>query len=159
MSQTIQDAAVKEIDGHKFEVLKLDPMVSLRMMRRVLAVLGPSIGSMVATGEAKKLLDSKVDIGRALGEFFDRVDDKLLEDLVSTFGAVSFYDGQRVADKVSAIFRGKLPMMLEWIAFCLVSEYGDAWGKAQSAIARAFGAMAQRLESAFPSIFSTSGPS
>jgi len=159
MSQTLADAAVKEIDGHRFEVMKLDPMVSLRMLRRLMAAAGPSLGAMLNGASLKSLSSSNVDLGRAIGELFDRLDEKMVDDMVATWAAVSFIDGQRVKDVFSAVFRGKTAMLLEWLYLCVTGEYEDAVGKARSAIDRAIAEVAQRLESKSQSISPGSGAS
>lgn len=159
MSQTLADAAVKEIDGHVFEVLKLEPMTSLQLLRRLMAAIGPSIGSALNGADVKGLLSANVDLGRALGELFDRIDEGMVNHIVKTFRGVSFVDGKKVDDVFSAVFRGKLPMMLGWLRFCLESEYGETLGKARSAIDRAIAEVAQQFKSPSQSTSGTSGPS
>lgn len=159
MSQSIQDAAVREIDGHRFEVCKLDPMVSLLMLRRLMAAVGPSLGAMLNGVSLKALSSSSVDLGRAIGELFDRLDEPLVDDLVKTWSAVSFIDGKPLKDVFSAVFRGKTAMLLEWLYLCVTGEYEDAVGKARSAIDRAIAEVAQRLESKSQSTSPGSGAS
>lgn len=157
MSQDITDAAVKEIDGHRFEVCKLDPTVSLHMLRNLMAAVGPSFGAMLNGASLESLSNSQVDIGRAVRELFDRLDNKMLDDMVKTWDAVSFVDGKRVRDVYSAIFRGKISMQLEWLSFCITSEYEELVGKAKNAIARSLGAVATRLGSKFQDILKDGG--
>lgn len=159
MSQDIKDAAVKEIDGHRFEVCKLEPMLSLHMLRNLLAAVGPSFGAMLNGVSLESLSGSQLDLGKAVGELFGRLDNKMLTDMVKTWGAISFVDGKRVSDVYSAIFQGKMAMQLEWLAFCIASEYGEVVGKARGAIAKLLVAVASQLGSKFQDISKESGTS
>lgn len=131
MSQSKQDAARKRIGDMELTVYRLDPMVSMKLWRKVLAVVMPTIAAGIGKfGGAQSLFDSTVDLGAAASEFFARADDALLEDLVQKFGEVTETKGGWVKDTFPVLFRGKLVELHEWLWFCLQSEYGALVKKA-----------------------------
>jgi hypothetical protein len=134
MSQT--DGAKKTIGAVEYTVYRLDPTISYRLARRLGAVLGPAIGAAIGKADGSSVSEANVDLERAARELFDRLDEKLLDDLVHAFGEVSLAGGAKVRDVFSAHFRGRVDEMFEWLAFCLSVEYEGLIKKVRSGIGR-----------------------
>lgn len=131
MSQSKQDAARTRIGDLELTVYKMDPLAAMKLGRRLLAILGPTILTGIGKfGSVDKMLDSPVDLGAAGREFFERLDDATLDELVQKFGEVTEAKGGWVKDTFSALFRGKVEQAFEWLWFCLVNEYGAVVKKA-----------------------------
>jgi len=146
MSQA--DGSKKRIEGVEYTVYHLDPTVSYRLSRRLGAVLGPTLAAAVGTGGSAKMLDA--DVGSLAREFFDRLDEKLLDDLVENFKDVTLVDGKKLRDVFAIHFRGKIDQMFEWLAFSLSVEYEGLLKKVRSGIGRA-ALLRQTPESGSPS--------
>lgn len=129
------EAASKTIDGDVFRVHKLDPRVSYRLSRRLGAVLAPTIGAAIGKADTKNIESAEIDFERGAAEFFARLDEKLLDDLIEAFGVVSFVNDKPLNAEVFQVqFRGKIGQMYAWLFFCISSEYEDILKKVRSGI-------------------------
>lgn len=137
----------KTIDGMEFEVHHLDPVLSLKLLRRLMAAIAPAIGSGIGSADISGVLNqtASVDMGAGLRALFDRLDEKLVEDLRTAFADVSIVDGSPLSKVYAVKFSGRIGTVLEWLVYCALYEWDDIRGKAIGAIAR-FHARVQALQ-------------
>ena len=104
------------VNGLKLSVGPLPAITSLRLWAKLIKQHG---------GAAASMLDgnSVAGIERLCGS----LDVELLEEVRSTFCGVSTVDGKSIDSdaKYNAAFTGKVEAQIDWLRFCLTSEYGD----------------------------------
>lgn len=133
MAQT--DGVKGKVGEYELTVYKLDPLVSLKLFRRLSAVVAPSLAAGVGTlGSLKELLNQRVDVASFGRELFDRIDDALLEDLVRIFGEKTLGPSGWLKDTYRALFMGRLELMFGWLALALRSEYEGVLGNFSAGI-------------------------
>lgn len=146
MSQT--DSKTKTIDGHTFEVFKLDPFTAQDILIDLGQAIGPALGNVAGgiaklTGneKAESLLDidtSDPEIGRAVGALFSSLDKAMLRELINKMAEVTVYVGSEKKGKLPGImavlFRGNLRLMYQWLWFALEVNFGDFFGWVGTAI-------------------------
>lgn len=135
MSQN--DSHSKTIDGHTYTVYMLAPSVSLSLLTDLTKVIGPSLGPVIdvlfGQGGVEGVLKAEIDgkfFAKAATSLFSHIDKDLVKRVVDTLLEVSEVDGKKLKPIWEIQFRGKIGVLLKWLAFALKSQYSDfssAW--------------------------------
>jgi hypothetical protein len=140
MSQS--ESKTKTIDGHTFEVFKLDPFDAQDILVDIGQAIGPALGSAVGAAEGIKagggesLLDIDIDnpeIGKAISTLLGGLDKAKLRELMTKMAEVTVYIGKEGSGKLPTVFkplfRGNLPLMYKWFWFALEANFENftAW--------------------------------
>jgi hypothetical protein len=148
MSQ--MDSITETLEGHdaqhKFEVFKLDPLVSLRSFNILKEALAPALssalGSVESLAEITEMIENpeageKFKFAGALERLLLDATTERIETMISAFMPVTQVDGQDLKGKFSLVFRGDLPLMLAWLKLCMKGEWGNVLGALASGIGSA----------------------
>ncbi len=136
------DSIEETLNGHRFEVFKLDPIKSLEALNVVKDALAPALGtglgSVDKVADIGDVLDSP-DVGAKLGPVIEKLltsaDFNRQKFLIETFRPVTNVDGKKLgADQFSLVFRGDLPLMFAWLKLCMDGEWGNVGGAITTAI-------------------------
>lgn len=139
------DAETKEIDGHTYKVLMLDPLVATDLLADIGQVLAPSLGALggilakekgdtlskVFDGfepEEQTNIDSAVE--KAVVGFFQKFTKEKQRELIGVLAKVTVIvmpDGKepRLQDVMQIHFRGRLKTLYKWLAFALKVQFQD----------------------------------
>ena len=164
MSQLIVDAQEKTICGETFRVRMLDPLIAIELEVDILRLLGPAIGTVVASllqaedssaalgqlmdgikstdgslaaigdsmdEDAKKAMGDLLGGGleRAIIGLVDRLDKAQLRQVIMLMQSVTeVKKGEKwpeLSSVATVLFRGKLKMLHQWLAFAIRTQYRD----------------------------------
>lgn len=132
----------QEIDGKIFEVYKLPPKTSQRMLIALVKMLGPAGGelaSVLGTGDLKALLSSDLTgLGDAISKLAVALDPDSIEAVQDAMAEVTFVtytesDKQnrvKLAKVFDIVFLGDLPLMYRWLAHAIKVQWGNFAGLA-----------------------------
>ena len=130
----------KRIGQHEYQVYMLPPLDAMDLLVDLSKVAGPTLGKLVdavkgAFGEGG--IESVMDIDTsdlsgdmisgAIAELVDRLDKRMLRELIGTLSNKTLMDGKRLNAVFDAHFAGHLGEMMRWIVFALEVQYRDFW--------------------------------
>ncbi len=132
------DGETREIDGNKYQVYMLGPMVSHDLLVDVSKMIGPSLGPVLdaftnSAVSGKSVLDAELDVNfftKAAGSLFASLDKTTLRNVINAMAEVTHVDSKPLKPIFEAHFRGKLQAMYRWLAFAMQAQ----WGKCLSAL-------------------------
>lgn len=139
------DAETKEIDGHTYKVLMLDPLVATDLLADIGQVLAPTLGALggILAKEKGDTLSKVLDgfepedntnidsaVEKAVVGFFQRFDKAKQREFISILAKVTMVvmpDGKepRLQDVFQIHFRGRVMSLYKWFAFALKVQYQD----------------------------------
>ena len=155
MSQVVP---VKTTIGEKqYTMSMLPPMKSHRLLTKVAKMVGPSLGPVfdklfneVKAGKGD-VLDQDVPVAfftNAAGSLFDSLDEKVLDEVMAEFQAVTVVEGLGLLEgKFDVHFLGRLDEMYQWVAWGMSVQWGKVFG-GLAAAAKAKVAMAVAMTAA-----------
>jgi hypothetical protein len=130
----------KEIDGHVYQFSKFGAKKSLKILRRILGIIGEPFA--VAMGSAKgdgKLFERQIDpsiLAGAIKSLIDRADEdtviQLMEDLCGESGCLC--DGKKVL--FDTHYESRLPHLFKVFRAALEVQYGDFFGGSLGALTK-----------------------
>jgi hypothetical protein len=161
------DAETKEIDGHTYKVMMLDPLVATDLLADIGQILAPTLGAIggVLAKEKGDTLnkmfdgfeaddDTNIDaaIEKAVVGFFQRFDKAKQRELIQTLAKVTVVvmpDGKepRLQDTFQIHFRGRLKALYQWLAFALKVQFQDFFSGTDIGISRVVQKVAQATSS------------
>lgn len=136
--------------GRQFTTQQFPAMKSVLLLRRILAIVLPPLGTAMGRMEGRDLstmLDQvaeKVDLGGAVQKLFDALTEAELERLIRDLLALTVVDGQPLMPQFDILFRGKV----EEIAPLLVWVFEVNWGSFYERVVGAGRALAARPQTA-----------
>ena len=128
------DSQTKNINGHKFEVFKLPPLVAQDVLIDIGQVLAPALGKAATAVDSVKggnPLDMDIDdprISTAVASLAQGVTKEKMRELVRIMADVTHCDGTPLPKIQEVVFRGDLPLMYEWLWFALQVNFGNFSG-------------------------------
>ena len=165
MSQT-DGATSEDIDGFRYRVLMLDPLLAADIIADLGYVLAPVLGSIGGAFAVEKgdLLEkamegfddgegSSIDsaIERAVMGFFDRFSKEKQREIINIMARqtmVVMPDGNEPAlkDIFSTHFRGRLKSLYRWLAFAMKTQFSDFFSGQDTAMSRVFAKAAAAVQ-------------
>lgn len=128
------DPVKETIDGHEYTMVMLDPTVAAKLLRRIMFVVSPAVGAFAVAG-GKELTPELFSM--IAGGLFERLDEKLLDDVISRMSSVTIVDGKKMDQVFMIHFRGRIGHMIKWIAFAMRVQYADFLSEIRNVISRA----------------------
>ena len=127
-----------DIGGQAYTMSMLPPMKSHRLLVKIVQMVGPSLGPVfdMFFGKSQKtgteVLDQEVPaefFTKAAGTLFDSLDEKILDQVIKEFKAVTVVEGLGLLEnKFDAHFLGKLDEMYHWLAWGMSVQWGKVFG-------------------------------
>jgi hypothetical protein len=127
----MREPVEKTIDGEKYTFCQLPAKKSLKLLTRLVKIVGPSLGAAVgsvAEGDIdiQTVLDRHLDLGAVVAALCDRLEENEVEAIVDTLLSQVIHAGQgEVSQKFEVLFAGRLPHLFKVLAAALQLEYGD----------------------------------
>lgn len=119
------------IDGEQYTFCQLPPKRSLKLMTRIIRIIGGPLGAAlngVRSGKAdfNSILDADMDFSMIVTALCDRLDENEVEAIVDELLTQVLHSGTgEVSKKFDAHFAGRLPHLFKVLAQALKVEYGD----------------------------------
>jgi len=144
MSQ--QDTESVTIDGVRFTIYMIDPWIANDITHAISKIVGPSLGELAgavmgskdASGEAKKLLDKKLDpefTAKGVTELFRNMDSSTTKWIMEELAKVTTVEGKgKLSDNFSVVFLGKPGTMYAWLGWALKVQLKSVFGTLSAAI-------------------------
>lgn len=115
------------IDGHTWAVTQLPPTRSLKLMARLLKIVGPALGQGLSAGADLDKADISA-FGPAIEKLLLQLDGDTLDAVVKESLATARIDGQEALVGFEVTFHGRLVELLKGVAFALEVNYSDFFG-------------------------------
>tara|TARA_R110002012_G_scaffold265589_1_gene448995 strand:+ start:46 stop:483 length:438 start_codon:yes stop_codon:yes gene_type:complete len=122
-----------QIDGHSVEIYQLPVPISLKVMTRLLKILGKPLGAIVGhsgiNGKqvVEKVLDSKINLELVMGHLADGFDEDIVISTIEMFLPYMHIDGKQVKSLESFDDLG-IGVLLKSITAALRVNYNDFFG-------------------------------
>jgi hypothetical protein len=132
MSQT--DHKETTIDGVRYRMRPLPPMVAMHLLRRFFQILGPSLGATVDSlgGNLSEILNSQKDIkiGSVIGGAVERLSGDDLDWAISTLSKQCDVvkgpnETPRLADIFDVHFQGRVRHLFAWLTWAAKGQFAD----------------------------------
>lgn len=142
----MREPVEKTIDGEKYTFCQLPPKRSLKLMMRILRIVGPTLGVAVEgarTGagvDIGALLTTDIDVSRIVSALCERLDENEVEAIVDDLLSQTIHGGKgEVSRQFDVLFGGRLQHLFKVVYAALQVEYGDflAAGPALNAFLKA----------------------
>ena len=131
----MREPVEKIIDGERYTFCQLPPKRSLKLMMRILRIVGPTLGVAVdgvkgsVTGagvDVQSLMAADIDLARIVAVLCERLDQNEVEAIVDDLLSQTIHAGQgEVSRKFDALFGGRLPHLFKVVYAALLVEYSD----------------------------------
>ncbi len=125
----------KIIDGEQYTFCQLPPKKSLKLLTRILKIIGPALGGVVkdagniSEGNIESILDLDIDPGMIVSQLCSRLDENDVEYIIDMLLSQVLHSGKGEVSRVfDEHFGGRLPHLFRVIAAALEVEYGDFFG-------------------------------
>ena len=121
----------KTIDGEQYTFYQLPPKKSLKLMTRLVRIIGAPISAALGDlpdGQVnlEMILESDLNLGAIVGALCDRLDENEVEAIVDALLSQVIHAGQgEVSKKFDVLFAGRLPHLFKVLGAALEVEYGD----------------------------------
>ncbi|MEW5803911.1 MAG: phage tail assembly chaperone [bacterium] len=120
----------KDIDGEQYTFYQLAPKKSLKLLTRILKIIGGPIGTAIGKDgmsmKAESLFDLDIDLGAVVGHLCRNLDENEVEAIVDSLMSQVFVDGKGEVSKVfDEHFGGRLPHLFKVVFAALEVEYGS----------------------------------
>lgn len=123
----MREPVKKTIDGEEYIFCQLPPKKSMKLLTRILRIIGPALG--VVVGDKTKIDDiANLDIkpGMIVSELCSRLDENEVEHIVDTLLSQVHHCGKGELSKVfDEHFGGRLPHLFNVVFAALEVEYSD----------------------------------
>jgi hypothetical protein len=119
------------IDGEQYTFCQLPPKRSLKLMTRIIRIIGGPLGAAlngVNTGrvDMAMLMNADIDFSMIVTALCDRLDENEVEAIVDELLSQVLHAGTgEVSKKFDVHFAGRLPHLFKMLAQALKVEYGD----------------------------------
>ena len=119
------------IDGEQYEFCQLPARQSLKLLTRLMRIVGPTLGTAVngiASGglDIESVLDADIDFSSIVTALCDRLDENEVTAIVDELLSQVIHQGRGELSKVfDAHFSGRLPHLFKVLGRALQVEYGN----------------------------------
>lgn len=136
------DGETRELEGNKYTIYMLSPMVSHDLLVDVSKMVGPALGPVMdvflgGAAAGKDVANTELDAGffsKAASAFFGGMDKATIRNVITTMAEVTHVDGKPLKGIFEIHFRGKLHVMYMWLAFAFEVQWGKSLGALVSTI-------------------------
>lgn len=119
----------RTIDGRSYTVTQLPARRSLKLLRKLVAALGPGLATAFGSTQGKDLRGLDVSaLGPALERLTAHLDDATLDAVVNEALATVRVDGIELLPQFDIVFQGKLGSLFKVLGFAMEVQYGDFFG-------------------------------
>jgi hypothetical protein len=123
----------REIDGHNYEFYQLGAVKSLKILTRILKIIGEPIGLITGEATVKDFLKTELNsdiLGKALKALTDKLDEELVVNTIKELLEPVLCDGKRI--QFDLHFQGRIGHLLKVVKAALEVNYKDFFGVSQS---------------------------
>lgn len=119
------------IDGEQYTFCQLPPKRSLKLMTRIIKIVGAPLGAALNGAKSgqvdlKAVMEADIDLSMIVTALCDRLDENEVEAIVDELlSQVIHVGGGEVSKKFDAHFAGRLPHLFKVVGQALKVEYGD----------------------------------
>jgi len=125
----MREPVKKVIDGEQYTFCQLPPKQSLKLLTRILKIIGPALGGVVSGGNVESILELDIDLGMIVSQLCNRLDENDIEYIVDMLLSQVLHSGKGDLSRVfDEHFGGRLPHLFKVVAAALEVEYGDFFG-------------------------------
>lgn len=123
-----RETIIKTIDEHKYEFYQFGAIQAVKVLTRLLKIIGEPIG-MAITGVGKKsksILDQEIDkdaLGKAIRALTERLDDNEVLSLINALMEQVLCDGKRII--FDTHFKGRIGHMFKVVKEAIEAQYSD----------------------------------
>jgi hypothetical protein len=123
----MRDPVEKTIDGEQYTFCQLPPKKSLKLLTRLVRIVGPSVGAaMGGHADISVVLGQEINFEKIVSAICGRLDENEVESIVDDLLSQVIHNGQgEVSKKFDVIFGGRLPHLFKVVGEALRVEYGD----------------------------------
>lgn len=123
----MREPVKKTIDGEQYTFYQMNPRKSLKLMTRILKLIGAPVGTAFGGHEkTKSVFDQDINIGVIVEKLCDRLDENEVEYIIDQLLSQVTVAGKGEISKVfDEHFAGRLPHLFKVVFACLEVEYGD----------------------------------
>ena len=120
-----------KIDGEQYTFCQLPPKRSLKLMTRIIRIVGAPLGAAldgIKSGQVDMatVLDADLNFSTIVAALCDRLEENEVEAIVDELLSQVLHAGQgEVSRKFDVLFAGRLPHLFKVLAQALKVEYGD----------------------------------
>ncbi len=120
-----------KIDGEQYTFCQMPPKRSLKLMTRIIRIIGAPLGAAfngIKAGGADigSVMDSDIDVSMIVAALCDRLDENEVEAIVDELLCQVLHAGRgEVSKQFDVIFAGRLPHLFKVLAQAVKVEYGD----------------------------------
>ncbi len=119
------------IDGEEYTFCQLPPKRSLKLMTRIVKIVGAPLGAALngtKSGQVdlKAVMEADIDLSLIVTALCDRLDENEVEAIIDELLSQVIHVGSgEVSKKFDAHFAGRLPHLFKVVGQALKVEYGD----------------------------------
>ena len=119
------------IDGEEYTFCQLPPKRSLKLMTRIIKIVGAPLGAALngtKSGQVdlKAVMEADIDLSLIVTALCDRLDENEVEAIIDELLSQVIHVGSgEVSKKFDAHFAGRLPHLFKVVGQALKVEYGD----------------------------------
>jgi hypothetical protein len=120
-----------KIDGEQYTFFQMPPKRSLKLMTRIIRIIGAPLGAAlngIKSGQVdiKSVMDADLDFAMIVTALCDRLEENEVEAIVDELLSQVLHSGRgEVSKRFDALFAGRLPHLFKVLAQALKVEYGD----------------------------------
>jgi hypothetical protein len=120
-----------KIDGEQYTFCQLPPKRSLKLMTRIIRIVGAPLGAAFngiknSGADIQAVMTSDIDLSVIVAALCDRLEENEVEAIVDELLSQVLHAGQgEVSRKFDVLFAGRLPHLFKVLAQALKVEYGD----------------------------------
>ena len=121
----MREPVKKVIGGEEYTFCQLPPKKSLKLLTRILKLIGPALGgAMSEDGDAKNIMD--LDLGMVVSQLCARLDENEIEYIIDMLLSQVLHSGKgNLAQVFDQHFAGRLPHLFNVLGAALEVEYND----------------------------------
>ena len=125
----MREPVKKTIDGEQYTFCQLPARKNMKLLTRILKIVGPALGGAVSGGDVESIMDLDIDPGAIISQLCSRLDENEVEYIIDSLLSQVLCAGKGEVSKVfDQHFGGRLPHMFKVVAAALEVEYGDFFG-------------------------------
>lgn len=127
----MREPVEKVIDGDTYTFCQMSPKQSLKLLTRIVKIVGPTIGAAVDGAkiggmDIAAVIEQEMDISKIVSALCDRLDENEVEAIVDGLLSQVIHSGQgEVSKRFDVIFGGRLPHLFKVLGEAIKVEYGD----------------------------------
>ena len=122
----MREPVKKVIDGEEYTFCLLPPKQSIRLLTRILKIVGPALGGAVSGGDIESIMDADIDTGMIISQLCSRLDENDVEHIIDALLSQVIHKGSGDLSRVfDQHFAGRLPHLFKVVGVALEVQYGD----------------------------------